>query len=360
MQKRDYYEVLGVERNATADDIKKAYRKLALKYHPDRNPDNPNAEEEFKVGSEAYAVLSDDQKRRRYDQFGHAGVEGSGGAGFSDIGDIFSQFNDLFSDFFGGGGFGQPQSRRRTTGPQAGADLRTVVQLTLHEAVFGVKKDVELSHPSPCEPCGGSGAKDSQLSPCTTCNGKGQVAHARGPFLLSTTCPACHGRGMMPKEACPTCRGSGETNIHRKVKVTIPAGIDHGQTLRVPNQGQAGRRGGPSGHLYVTVDVGEDERFERQGQDLVHELKVPFPVAALGGDIKIPTLDGETTKAKIPAGTQPGQTVVVQGFGVPRLDGRGRGDLIAVVQVDVPKKLSWKAKGLLKELREALHEPGED
>ena len=360
MQKRDYYEVLGVERNASADDIKKAYKKLALKYHPDRNPDNPSAEEEFKLGSEAYAVLSDNGKRARYDQFGHAGLESAGGgAGFNDIGDIFSHFNDLFSDFFGGagGGFGgQQQSRRRSTGPAPGADLRTVVQLALTEAVFGVKKDVELSHPSPCEPCGGSGAKDSQLSPCTTCNGKGQVAHARGPFLLSTTCPACHGRGMMPKDACPTCRGAGETTIHRKVKVTIPAGIDHGQTLRVPSQGQAGRRGGPTGHLYVTVDVEEDARFERQGVDLFHELRVPFPIAALGGEVQIPTLDGELAKTSIPAGTQPGQTVVVESYGVPRLDGRGRGNLIAVVQIDVPKKLSGKAKDLLRDLRAALAE----
>lgn len=355
MQKRDYYEVLGVERSASLEEVKKAYKKQALKHHPDRNPNNQEAEEQFKLCSEAYAVLSDDGKRRRYDQFGHAGLEGAS-AGFSDVGDIFSQFNDLFSDFFGGAGFGGPQQRRRRDGAQPGADLRTVVQLTLHEAVFGSKKEVELRHPSPCEDCQGSGAKNGELSPCTGCGGKGQVSHARGPFLLSTTCPACHGRGMMPKELCRSCRGSGETDLHRKVKVTIPAGIDHGQTLRVPGQGQAGRRGGPPGHLYVTVDVGEDERFERQGNDLYHELRVPFPVAALGGDVKIPTLDGESAEASIPAGTQPGQTVVVEGLGVPRLDGRGRGNLIAVVQIDVPKKLSSKAKGLLKDLRSALGE----
>jgi molecular chaperone DnaJ len=355
MQKRDYYEVLGVERSVSTEDVKKAYKKLALKYHPDRNPDNPQAEEEFKLCSEAYAVLSDGEKRRRYDQFGHAGLEGSGGAGFSDIGDIFSQFNDLFSDFFGGGGFGgQGQRGRRRDGPQPGADLRTVIGLKLSEAVFGAKKDVELAHPSPCESCQGTGAKDAQLSTCGTCQGKGQISHARGPFLLSTTCPSCHGRGMMPKEACPSCRGAGETQVERRVKVTIPAGIDHGQTLRVPNQGQAGRRGGAAGHLYVTVDVAQDERFERQGHDLLHELHVPFPVAALGGEIAIPTLDGEATKAKIPAGTQAGQTVVVDGFGVPRLDGRGRGRLIAVVQIAVPTKLSGRAKSLLKELREEL------
>jgi molecular chaperone DnaJ len=355
MQKRDYYEVLGLERSASLEEVKKAYKKLALQFHPDRNPNNAEAEEQFKVCSEAYAVLSDDQKRRRYDQFGHAGM-GNSGPGFSDVGDIFSQFNDLFSDFFGGGGFGGQQQRRRRDGASPGADLRTVVRLTLTEAVFGAKKEVELSHPSPCDACHGSGARDGELAPCSGCGGKGQVSHARGPFLLSTTCPACQGRGMMPKAACTSCRGSGETQLERKVKVTIPAGIDHGQTLRVPSQGQAGRRGGPAGHLYVTVDVAEDARFERQGVDLFHELRVPFPVAALGGEIQIPTLDGELTKTSIPAGTQPGQTVVVEGFGVPRLDGRGRGNLIAVVQIDVPKKLSSKAKGLLKDLRSALAE----
>ncbi|MFM2420234.1 MAG: hypothetical protein RL385_4957 [Pseudomonadota bacterium] len=358
MAKRDYYEVLELDRNASLDDVKKAYRKLALKYHPDRNPGNTEAEEQFKVCSEAYAVLSDTEKRKRYDQFGHAGLEGGGGPGFSDAGDIFSHFNDLFSDFFGGGGFSQGQRGRRRDGPQPGADLRTVLSLTLSEAVFGVKKDVELSHPTPCEPCHGTGAKDGQLSTCATCGGRGQVSHARGPFMLSTTCPACQGRGMMPKDVCAACRGRGEVETHRKVKVTVPAGIDHGQTLRVANQGQAGRRGGPTGQLYVTVDVQDHPSFQREGLDLIHELRVPFPVAALGGAVKIPTLEGELASAQIPAGTQPGQTIVVEGYGVPRLDGRarGRGNLVAVVQIDVPKKLSGKAKSLLKDLREELGE----
>jgi molecular chaperone DnaJ len=353
MQKRDYYEVLELQRNASLEDIKKAYKKLALKYHPDRNPGNAEAEEHFKTCSEAYGVLSDADKRRRYDQFGHAGMDASS-SGFGDAGDVFSHFNDIFSDFFGGGGMGGGQSRRRRDGPQPGSDIRTVVQLELSEAVFGAKKEVELSHPSPCDRCHGSGAEDGQLAPCGTCGGKGQVSHSRGPFLLSTTCPTCQGRGMMPKDACQGCRGTGEVQVDRTVKVTIPAGIDHGQTLRVPGQGQAGRRGGPSGHLYVTVDIGEDPRFERQGQDLYHELRVPYPTATLGGDILIPTLDGDSAKAAIPAGTQPGQTVVVEGFGVPRLDGRGRGNLIAVVQIEVPQKLSSKAKALLKDLRKEL------
>jgi len=365
MSKRDYYEVLELDRSASVEDVKKAYRKLALKLHPDRNPGDAHAEEQFKQCSEAYAVLSDPEKRRRYDQFGHAGMEGGAGPGFADAGDIFSHFNDLFSDFFGGGGGGcggQAQRGRRRDGPQPGADLRTVLSLTLNEAVFGVKKEVELSHPTPCEPCHGTGAKDGQLSTCATCGGRGQVSHARGPFMLSTTCPACQGRGMMPKDVCPGCRGRGEVETHRKVKVTVPAGIDHGQTLRVANQGQAGRRGGPAGQLYVTIDVADHAEFERQGQDLVHELKVPFPVAALGGTVKIPTLEGELASAQIPAGTQPGQTIVVEGFGVPRLDGRGRGrgNLVAVVQIDVPKKLSSKAKGLLKDLRAELGTPEDE
>lgn len=349
MQKRDYYELLGLTRSASQDEIKKAYRKLALKLHPDRNPDDPTAEDQFKACSEAYQVLSDPNKRARYDQFGHAGLDG-GNVGFSDVGDIFSHFNDLFSDFFGGQGF-SGGGRRRRDGPQAGADLRTVIRLTLQEAAFGIKKDVELAHPSPCATCDGSGAKGGKLKPCGTCGGKGQVAHQRGPFLLSSTCPACGGRGVTPHEHCPDCRGTGDAEVQRKVKVTVPAGIDHGQTLRVAGQGQAGRKGGPSGHLYVTVDVAEDSTFERQGFDILHELHVPFPTAALGGEIRIPTLDGGDTKATIPSGTQPGQTVVVEGFGVPRLDGRGRGDLIAIIQIDVPTKLSGKAKSLLKDLR---------
>ena len=360
MEKRDYYEVLGVAREASEAEIKKAYRKLALELHPDRNQDDPTAEDKFKECSEAYQVLSDKQKRARYDQFGHAGMDGQ--AGFNDVGDIFSHFNDLFSDFFGGGGFGGGfggRQQRRRGGPAAGADLRTVVELDLKDAVFGIKKEVELAHPSPCEPCKGTGAEDGELSTCPNCGGKGQVAHARGPFLMSTTCPTCQGRGQTPKSACGECRGKGETQITRKVKVTVPAGIDHGQTLRVSGQGQAGVAGGPPGNLYVTVDVQQDEQFERHGLDLVHPLEVPFPIAALGGEVEIPTLEGEVATAKVKAGTQPGQTLVVDGYGVPDLNRRNRrGDLIAVVQISVPKKLSWKAKGLLKELRTELGKKG--
>lgn len=353
MSKRDYYEVLGVERSALGDEIKKAYRKLALKLHPDRNPDDPQAEDQFKEASEAYQVLSDAEKRDRYDRYGHQGLDGQ--AGFGDIGDIFSQFNDLFGDFFGGGfGGGRAGRRRSANGPQPGADLRTVVQLDLAEAVFGTKKEVSLAHPSPCSVCDGSGSADGKRSRCPTCDGKGQVAHARGPFIMSSACPHCRGEGAVVSDPCGSCRGSGEEEIQRRVKVTVPAGIDHGQTLRVSGQGQAGRMNGPTGDLYVTVDVGDHPDFERQGIDLLHELRLPFPLAALGGKVEIPTLEGEPARADVPAGVQPGQTLVVHGHGVPRLNGRGRGDLIAVVQVDVPTKLSRKAKKLLQELGDEL------
>jgi molecular chaperone DnaJ len=352
MAKRDYYEVLGVERSAGASELKKAYRKLALELHPDRNPDDPHAEEKFKEASEAYEVLSDPDKRRIYDQMGHEGLEGGGYQGVGDMNDIFSHFQDIFGDFFGMGGMGGMGSRREAV--RRGADVRASLSLTLEEAAFGTKKDLSLEHPTPCERCDGTGAKDGQMTTCRSCGGRGQVAHARGMFLLSTTCPQCHGAGRMAQTPCDECRGQGEVDSERTVRVNVPAGIDEGQTLRLAGQGQAGRQGGPPGHLYVTVEVEPDSRFQRDGYDLVHELHVGFPQAALGDTIEVPTLDGENHKLKIPSGTQPGDHVTVRNKGIPRLDGRGRGDLVVVVQVDVPKKLSRKARKLLEELQENL------
>jgi molecular chaperone DnaJ len=348
MAKRDYYEVLGVERSAAAADIKKPYRKLALELHPDRNPD-PSAEERFKEASEAYAVLSDADKRAQYDRFGHAGLSG-GGQGFHDIQDIFSQFGDIFSDFFGGGSF----ARARRGGPQRGADLRTAVRLSLKDAAFGAKKDVSLSYPGPCDACDGSGAEDGRRIPCSRCTGLGQVAHSRGPFLLQTTGPNCQGAGSTVETPCKTCRGSGQQEVDRTVKVTFPEGIDHGQTLRVPGQGLAGTKGGPAGHLYVDVEIEPDPRFERDGFDLIKPLRVSFPQAALGTELVIETLDGEQAKLKIPSGTQPGETLVLRNKGIPHLHRGGRGDLIVLVQVEIPKKLSRKAKKLLDELGREL------
>ncbi len=359
MAKLDYYELLEVERDADTGQLKRAFRAKALKYHPDRNPDDAAAEEQFKLCSEAFDVLNDPQKREIYNQYGHAGLEGRGaGPGFNDVGDVFTHFSDIFGDFFGGGGGGFGGGRRRSGGAARGADLRAEMEVSLQEAAFGVEKELELAHPSPCDDCHGTGAENADLDTCGTCGGQGQVGQRRGAFIMSTTCPACRGQGQVPKKRCPTCEGSGETPTERTLRVSIPGGVDTGQTLRLTGQGQAGRSGGPSGHLYVTIHVERDERFERDGHDLLHEVRVSYPDAALGTKLQVPVLHPEdedaTEKLKIPSGTQPGDALVMRGKGVPRLDGRGRGDLICVVRVEVPKKLSRKAKKLLEQLTEEL------
>lgn len=347
MSKRDYYEVLGVERSATVVEIKKSYKRLALELHPDRNPGNAEAEERFKEASEAFQVLNDQEKRSLYDRYGHQGLQGRG-AGFGNVDDIFSSFQDIFGDLFGFSGRGQ-----RRDGPMRGADLKAAVQLTLVEAAFGAQKEVTLNFPAPCGECDGSGAEGGRTQTCSTCKGAGQVAHARGAFLLSSTCPSCHGAGRIAVKGCASCQGRGEVAIERKVKVAIPSGIDEGQSLRLANQGQPGRKGGPAGHLYVVPQIEPDDRFQRDGDELLHELHVPFTHAALGGRVRVPTLEGETD-VDLPAGIQPGEQVRVRGQGVPRLNGRGRGDLVCLVQVDVPKKLSAKARKLLLELQETF------
>ena len=352
MAKRDYYEVLGVERDADQRTIKKAYRQKAMELHPDRNPDNAEAEDLFKKAAEAYAVLSDENKKARYDQFGHAGLEG--GAGFQNTGDVFTHFQDIFGDLFGMGGF---RSRGRPDGPRAGSDVRTAIRLTLSEAANGVEKELPLNHAQPCDDCEGTGAKDGKLERCTVCGGNGQVQHRQGFFVVQTTCPQCRGAGVLPADACPTCAGSGEVERERIVKVTIPAGIDEGQSLRLTGQGQAGRRGGPPGNLFVEVQLETDETYERHGADLVHHLALTFPEAALGTTRAIPQIEGlddEPHQVRVPAGIQPGDTIQVRGAGMPRLQRRGRGDLICVVQVDVPKELSPRARELIEELRETM------
>jgi molecular chaperone DnaJ len=361
MSKPDYYEVLEVSREANVTELKKAYRKKALELHPDRNPDNSEAEEQFKVCAEAYAVLSDPQKRQMYDRFGHAGLGGAGAPGFGDIGDVFSQFQDIFGDLFGGGGgFGGFGRRRRDpNAPRQGADIRADVSLSFREAAFGTTREIDLSHPSPCEACRGTGAKSGELEGCATCGGRGQVARAQGAFVMTTTCPACHGRGMQAKEACDECEGGGQVDVERVVKINVPAGVDTGQSLRLSGRGQDGARGGPAGDLYVTVHVEPDEDFQREGFDLIHHLSVTYPQAALGAKVEVPALEEDknaTETVKIRAGVQPGETLVVRGAGVPRLNGRGRGDLICVVEVEVPKRLSREQKRLLKELDSTFDE----
>jgi len=355
MDKPDYYEVLEVSRQVSVTELKKAYRKKALELHPDRNPGDPQAEERFKLCAEAYAVLSDPQKRELYDRFGHAGL-GGGQPGFGDIGDVFTQFQDIFGDIFGGGfGFGGFGGRRRRdpNAPMRGSDIRTDVRLSLREVAFGTKTEVDLSHPSPCEACRGTGAEGGELEGCATCGGRGQVARAQGAFVMTTTCPTCRGRGSQAKAPCNECSGVGQVDVERLVKVNVPAGVDEGQTLRLSGQGQAGARGGPPGDLYVTVHVAPDDEFERRGFDLIRPVEVSYPQAALGAKIEVPVLEeeeGATTTLKVPAGTQPGDTLFVRGAGVPRLNGRGRGDMACVVEVVVPKKLSREQKRLLKDL----------
>ncbi len=356
MAKRDYYEVLGVQKGASEPEIKKAYRALALKLHPDRNPDNPEAEEQFKEASEAYQVLSDEKKRATYDRFGHQGLEGAGVGGFADAQDIFTNFQDIFGDLFGMGGFGGGFGGGGSRGPRPrrGGDIQTRLTLTLEEAAFGLKKEIELSHPAPCKSCDGTGAEGGKLDVCNTCQGQGQVTQARGAFMFATTCPTCRGQGRTSNTPCTTCKGQGESNVDRKVRVNVPAGVDDGQSLRLGGQGQAGQLGGPTGDLYVEIHVESDERFEREGYDLVHETTISFAQAALGTTIELPKLGGGTHEVNIPQGVQPGDTMVIEEGGIPHLNGRKRGDLIALLQVNVPKKISKKAKKLIEELDREL------
>ncbi|UQA60009.1 molecular chaperone DnaJ [Polyangium aurulentum] len=353
-QKRDYYEVLGVAKDASPDDVRKAYRQAALKNHPDRNPGDAEAEARFKEATEAYQVLSDEQKRARYDRFGHAGVEGMPDAG----GDIFTHFQDIFSELFGGGFGGGGQPRRR--GPARGHDLRVQQRLTLREAMVGAKREVVLRTPATCEECSGTGAKPgTKRKQCGTCDGQGQVSTSRGFVMFTQTCPECRGEGSVVKTPCESCNGQGAVEKTRKVVVNFPAGIDAGQRLRVPGQGMPGSQGGPSGDLYVDIDLAPDERFERDGADLVTRAPVSFSTAVLGGSLEIELPDETRATVEIPAGSQPGEIVTVRGKGLPRVDGRGRGSLQAVVQVEVPKHISARAKELLRDLDAELGKQAE-
>jgi molecular chaperone DnaJ len=344
--KKDYYEVLGVARGADASELKRAYRKLAMEHHPDRNPGNHQAEASFKEASEAYQVLSDPEKRQMYDRFGHSGP-GRMGQGFGDVGDIFSAFGDIFGDIFGGRAGG---GRR---GPGRGADLETSVVITLLEASTGVKKDVPVARRVPCGTCKGSGAAaGSQPETCQQCGGRGQVMHSQGFLMIQTTCPVCRGEGQVIRKPCGTCEGSGFERQEETLQVTIPAGVEDGSTLRLAGRGEAAPRGGQPGNLYVVLRVEEDERFERDGSDLHTEIPVSFPQLALGAKVQVPTLTGEA-ELEVRAGSQPGDTLSLRGKGMPSLEGRGHGDIVAHLKLVVPKSLSSDEEKALRAYAEA-------
>jgi molecular chaperone DnaJ len=352
-EKRCYYEILGVEKTSAAADIRKAFKKLALKHHPDRNNGAEAATDKFKEVTQAFQVLSDDEKRARYDQFGHAGMSGGGAGGVDFGGDIFSQFQDLFSDFFGGfgGGFADQQRRR---GAARGRDLRVTKSLSLEDAVLGCKQEIDIVSPVECEQCSGSGAASGKMRVCDTCAGRGQVSTARGFVMFTQTCPSCQGAGQTVEEPCDHCDGVGWEEKERTVTVTFPGGIDAGHRLRVAGQGMAGQRGGPPGHLYVDVDVKPHDRFEREGIELISRQTVSFVEAAMGTRLEIEMLDGSKHRVDVRSGTQPGAVITAPGLGAPNVNGRGTGSLHVVVQVAVPKKLSRKAKKLLRALEDEL------
>jgi molecular chaperone DnaJ len=353
VSKKDYYEVLGVARSATEVEIKSAYRKLALKFHPDRNPGDKDAEENFKEAAEAYSILADTDKRHMYDRFGHAGLGGAATGGFDPT--VFTGFEDIlgglgdifgFGDVFGGG--------RRRGGPQRGADLRYDLEISFEEAAKGTEASIQIPRQENCEACGGSGAAPgSTPTTCPQCHGRGQLRYQQGFFTVARTCGQCRGSGSIITKPCTTCRGAGRVQQEKKLNVRIPAGIATGQRLRLSSEGEAGPGGGPSGDLYVVIHVQEHPFFQRDGNDLYCEIPVSFPTFALGGEIQIPTLDGKEPLT-IPPGTQTGATFRVRGRGMPDVSGRGRGDLLVTVKVSTPKKLSKEQKKLLEQLAETL------
>ncbi len=356
-QKRDYYRVLGVSRNADIDEIKKSYRQIALKYHPDRNPGNKEAEEQFKEAAEAYEVLRDPEKRRLYDMYGHEGLSSTGFTGFRDFSDIFRSFSDIFEDVFGfgnlggfggGGGMGGPQ-------PQQGSDLRYDLTLDFLDAALGTEVTVEVPRVVTCHTCGGTGAKPgTRKIPCPQCGGRGVVSRSHGIFQITTTCPRCQGMREFYSEACSTCNGEGRIREKKKLKVKIPPGMDSGTHLIMAGEGNGGIYGGPPGDLYIVLHVRPHELFRRDGYDLHLQVPVSFIQAALGTRLTIPTLK-DSHELMVPPGTQPGETIRLKGEGVPYPKGNRRGDLLVEVQVTIPRSLSVRQQQLLEEL--AKEEP---
>lgn len=351
MAKKDYYEVLGVNRDASEEDIKKAYRKLAMKHHPDRNPENPRSEEHFKEAKEAYEVLCDGDKRSAYDRFGHAGVDQqAGGAGFG--GGFADAFGDIFSDIFGNG----PRGR---SGVYRGADLRYNLEIGLEEAARGIETKVRIPTMEECETCHGSGAKPgTSPTTCPTCHGQGQVRLQQGFFSIQQTCPRCHGSGKIVTDPCKTCSGAGRIKRQKTLAVKIPAGVDEGDRIRLTGEGEAGMNGGPAGDLYVVIQIRVHGVFQRDQNDLHCEMPISFTTAALGGEIDIPTLDGHA-KIKIPAETQSGQVFRLRGKGIKGVRSNTHGDLLCHVMVETPIKLTDRQRDLLRELEEINSRDGD-
>ena len=354
---RDPYEVLGVTRDASQADIKKAYYRLAKEFHPDRNPDNKAAEDRFKECSSAYSILSDEEQRERFDRFGFDGLRGNagmgGGAGFSSVEDIFSAFGDIFGDLFGGARSGGARQRR-------GADLRVDLELSFPEAVWGASKDVKITRDVACKTCKGSGAKEgSKPETCGSCQGRGQVVHAQGFFMVQTVCPRCRGEGKLIKDPCGDCNGRRVQPETTTFTVTVPPGVDDGQSLRLAGKGETPPGGGQAGHLYVVLHVVGDERFRRDGEDVLTVVPISYVKAALGGEVELPTLDENcdaTTTIAIKPGTQPGDQIKRRGAGIPRIGRPGRGDQIVELKVEIPTKLGTREEELLREIAGELEE----
>ncbi|MDD3883504.1 MAG: molecular chaperone DnaJ [Gallionella sp.] len=357
MSKRDYYEVLGVNRDVSDDDLKKAYRKLAMKYHPDRNPDNPNAEEHFKEAKEAYETLSDGQKRAAYDQYGHAAFEAGGMGGGNPFGAGGAQgfdFGDIFGDIFGGGRGGQRSNVHR------GADLRYNLEISLEQAARGTETQIRVPTMAECETCHGSGAKPgTSPTTCTTCGGHGQVRMQQGFFSIQQTCPRCHGSGKMISSPCKDCSGSGRIKQHKTLSVKIPAGVDNDDRIRLSGEGEQGVNGGPPGDLYVVVHIKPHSVFQRDHNDLHCEMPISFVTAALGGEIEIPTLDG-SARIKIPAETQSGRQFRLRGKGIKGIRSAAHGDLHCHVMVETPVNLTDRQKELLREFETSLNQQDAD
>ncbi|MBB5021319.1 molecular chaperone DnaJ [Desulfurispira natronophila] len=360
MSKRDYYEVLGVNKNASDTEIKKAYRKLALKYHPDKNPGDSEAENKFKEASEAYEVLSDGQKRAQYDQFGHSTNGGFGNyqsQGFSNVNfeDIFGDFDDIFNIF--GGGAGRRTSRGGQQARQ-GTDLLYELEVTFEEAAFGGKRQIKLPKMETCSKCGGSGADSpSDIETCSTCGGRGQIRRSQGFFSISQPCPDCRGQGKKIKKTCSHCHGAGKVRVEKSISVNIPAGVETGNRLRLAGEGEGGVNGGPPGDLYIQMNVLPHKYFERDGNNIYCDIPVTFTTVTLGGEVEVPTLTGKA-KLKVPEGTQTGKIFRLKGKGIADLQGRGIGDLLVRLVVVTPTKLNTRQKELLQELRKELGESG--